>query len=123
MIKNNKKTGHVAYIRGKLAEEIAEIYLIKKNWQILQRRFRCPLGEIDLIARKNDWLLFIEVKSRKSMKDALLALSAKQQRRLANAASYYLDFFMESNFNNIRFDLIAIDELEQIEHIKNITTL
>ncbi|NTW06664.1 MAG: YraN family protein, partial [Syntrophaceae bacterium] len=53
---------------GKDGEQIAAAYLKKKGYRICETNFRCPLGEIDIIAREKDEIVFIEVKTRKSNK-------------------------------------------------------
>lgn len=119
MKNSNQKLGFLAYNKGLSAENIAVNYLIKYQWHILHKRFHSPFGEIDIIIKKENWLVFVEVKARKKMYDALTAISPKQQQRLFRAASYYLEYH-QLEIKNIRFDLIAIDQLGQIEHFENI---
>lgn len=119
MRNSNQKLGLLAYSKGLSAESIAETYLINNHWNILHKRFRCPTGEIDLIAEKENWLLFVEVKARKRMNDALSAITMSQQKRLLNTASYYLEYY-QPQIENVRFDLIAINQQGKIEHFENI---
>lgn len=119
MTNNNHKLGVFAYNKGLSAEKIACHYLIKNKWEILHKRFRCPLGEIDLIVKKENWLVFVEVKARKQMHDAIAAISLHQKQRLYNTAAYYLEIY-QLQIENARFDLIAIDQSGQIEHFENI---
>lgn len=116
-----RKLGKNAFTSGLTAEQLAENYLIKHHWSILHKRFRCPLGEIDLIVQQKDWLLFVEVKKRKILKEALSAISEKQKSRLIQSALYYIDLNNLTNINNIQFDLIAVNQQNQIIHIQNIT--
>ena len=51
-----------SYLNGLKAEDIAASYLQNKGWTILDRRWRCRTGEIDLVARDGSFLVFIEVK-------------------------------------------------------------
>lgn len=55
-------------IEGKTGEDMATEYLLKKGYMIICRNFRCFQGEIDIVARDNDYLVFIEVKTRTSTK-------------------------------------------------------
>ena len=55
---NNKKT-------GKQGEDLAAEFLIKKDYEILERNYMCAVGEVDIIARKGNELIFIEVKTRR----------------------------------------------------------
>ncbi|MDI2111844.1 YraN family protein [Commensalibacter nepenthis] len=119
MKNSNQNLGFLAYNKGLSAENMAEAYLMNLQWNIIYKRFRSPVGEIDLIAQKTDWLLFVEVKARKKMSDALTAISAKQKKRLFNAANYYLEIY-QPEIENIQFDLITINQLGQIEHFENI---
>lgn len=119
MKNSNQKLGMFAYYKGLSAENIVVNYLIKQQWNILHKRFHNPYGEIDLIAKKENLLLFVEVKARKKMNDALAAISLHQQKRLLKAAEYYLEYNYPE-IENVRFDLIAIDQLGQIEHFENI---
>lgn len=119
MRNSNQKLGSLAYSKGLSAESLAETYLTNHQWSIVHKRFRCPTGEIDLIATKINWLLFVEVKARKRMDDALSSITTIQQKRLLNTASYYLEYY-QPQIENVRFDLIAIDQQGQIEHFENI---
>ena len=59
------------YDRGLWAENVAKIYLTFKGYRILQSRFKSPVGEIDIIAKKKNAIIFIEVKARKTETQAL----------------------------------------------------
>ena len=63
--------------KGSFYEEQAAAYLKSKGLTILCRNYRCPCGEIDLIARDGDYLVFVEVKYRKTPGTALLAVGRK----------------------------------------------
>lgn len=115
------RLGKNAYLNGLSAETLAANYLIKHHWHILHRRYRCPFGEIDLIAQQEKIIIFVEVKKRKQLQDALLALSVQQKDRLTKSALYYLDMFNLDNIEAIRFDFMAVNQQNQIKHVKNIT--
>jgi len=76
--------------RGRIAEQIAAYWLRLKGYRILARRYRTPVGEIDLIVRNRSTLVFIEVKARRDIEAALNALGAHQRRRIERAARLYL---------------------------------
>lgn len=119
-MKNSKqRLGFLAYNIGISAENIAKNYLINLQWNILYERFRSPVGEIDLIAEKKGWLLFVEVKARKKIEDALISINLRQKQRLLNTANYYLEYYQPET-ENVRFDLIAINRLGEIEHFEDI---
>lgn len=71
-------------------------------------RYRTPLGEIDLVLRRQSLLIFVEVKARKSFDSAMEALRPRQQLRLARAAEAFLAEHPVHSGCAIRFDLIAI---------------
>jgi putative endonuclease len=79
-----------AYRRGLLAETLAALLLRLKGHRIIARRYKTPVGEIDLVALKGRRLAFIEVKRRKSFDDAAWTLPARQRRRILRAAQYWL---------------------------------
>jgi putative endonuclease len=74
--------------RGRLAERIAAIWLIAKGYRLIGRRLKTPGGEIDLLMRRGDALVFVEVKARPSLDSGLEALHPRQQRRCQDAARW-----------------------------------
>jgi len=76
--------------RGHGAETIAGFYFRLKGYRILARRYRCPAGEIDLIARRGNHYAFIEVKARKNRTAGLESLSPAQRRRIVRAAGLWI---------------------------------
>ncbi|AYN86852.1 YraN family protein [Commensalibacter melissae] len=109
------------YAAGLFAEEKVASYLKKLDWNILNQRYRCPFGEIDLIAQRADYILFVEVKKRKTLRKALFALTNRQKQRLINSANCYLETYNMNNINNVQFDYIILDFQNRIEHLENIT--
>jgi putative endonuclease len=108
-----------AYRLGIMAEYLAAAFLILKRYRILNRRYRCREGEIDIIARKGDNIVFIEVKIRKSADDALEAVRPASQRRISRAALHYMSAFGKPEGFSQRFDVIAVSPPLIIKHIKN----
>ncbi len=94
---------------GKAGEKIAVAFLKEKGYRILEVNYRCPIGEIDIVARDKNELVFIEVKTRKS--GALgypeQAVGVKKQKKISQLALWYLQ---EKKINdaNARFDVVAI---------------
>lgn len=105
---------------GSFYEEKAEIYLTEHNFTIIEKNFRCKMGEIDMIAIKDGILRFIEVKYRKDTKYgyALSAVSQQKQRKIQNAAMCFLNFHSKYNDIPCSFDVIAIQG-DYIEYIFN----
>jgi len=88
---------------------MAAAYLQEAGYQILERNYRCPFGEIDIIAREDDTLVFVEVKSRRSENFGLpqLAVGPEKQRRISKTSLYYLQSH-RLDASNVRFDVVAI---------------
>ena len=78
--------------KGKLGEEIASRYIQSKGGIIIEQNYRTKIGEIDLIAKINGELVFVEVKSRSSINYGYPseAVNYKKQRKITNVAKYYI---------------------------------
>lgn len=104
---------------GQRHEELAAKYLEEKGYEILERNYRIRTGEIDLIARDDRYLVFVEVKYRKNLQmgDPLEAVDLRKQQQIYRTAIYYLH---QKKWENVpcRFDVIGITET-QICHIRN----
>jgi putative endonuclease len=79
-----------ALLSGRRAEAAAALFLRLKGYRILARRFCVDGGEIDLIARKFDAIVFVEVKLRPTLLEAMTAIDARKHRRVSRAASFWL---------------------------------
>lgn len=104
-------------IKGNAAENKAVKYLKKQGYKIVNRNYRCPLGEIDIVAEDNGILVFVEVKYRNSDEfgSGLEAITKTKQNRIITAAKFYL---VKNNISNTicRFDCIEVTQ-EGINHI------
>lgn len=112
-MKNQRQTG-TAY------EELAANWLKTQGFQILKRNYSCGQGEIDIIAKDNDYLVFIEVKYRKytHMGYPSEAVHLQKQKKIIKTALYYCYSHKIPETQACRFDVISILG-EKIEHIKN----
>lgn len=106
------------YRRGLRAEHFAAIFLRFKGYGVLERRFKTPVGEIDLIARRGKTLVFVEVKERNDMRTALECISPQMKARITRAAQYYLAVHPEFNGYDMRFDVVATQGFH-IRHLDN----
>ena len=107
-----------AYAKGVMGEDRACEYLMQKGMEPLARRFHSPFGEIDLVMRDGETLVFVEVKARERADEesALLAVNGRKQARLIQTARCYLG---EHPTNGVvRFDVVAITR-DGIRHIVN----
>jgi putative endonuclease len=97
------------YQKGQKGENRAAAYLRLKGYRILERNYRVPQGEIDLIVRKGNTLVFVEVKSRKdnSHGTPLEAVSPLKVQRVSAAAAVYLADYSES-YSGCRFDIVTV---------------
>jgi len=109
---------------GSWGEDIAEKYLKKKGYAIIERNFRCKLGEIDIIALNNAQLVFIEVKTRQNQKYGLPceAVNKEKLRHLTRTANYFVAS-RSINYKDVRLDVIEV--LKQngktyLHHIENV---
>ncbi len=106
-----------AYRRGRGAESLAALLLRAKGYRIVARGYRCPVGEIDIIARRGAVLVAVEVKARESLDAAAEAIEPRQRRRIVRALSH----FMARNANHadcdIRFDAVLVSPWWRPRHI------
>jgi putative endonuclease len=105
------------YISGLLAELKAKSFLRSLGFKILAERFKTPLGEIDLIAKNGNMLIFVEVKLRKTAEAAAEAIHARNQSRVRNAAELYLQKYPEYNQCEMRFDALVMTPGALPQHI------
>ncbi len=106
------------YHRGIRAEHFAAIFLRLKGYGVLERRFKTPVGEIDIIARRGNTLIFVEVKERTVMHAALESITPRMKARIASAARYYVAAHPACAAMDMRFDVIATQGL-RIRHLDN----
>jgi putative endonuclease len=94
---------------GKKGEDLALRFLKKRGYRIIEQNYVCKMGEMDLIAKEKDTLVFIEVKTRTSMDfgPPQLAVTSWKQRQLSKVA---LHFLKEKKIEDVkaRFDVVAI---------------
>lgn len=111
---------------GNLGEDAAVKYLKKNKYIILERNFNVHGGEIDIIAKKGDYVIFVEVKTRSNddFGGGLEAVNITKQQRLIKAAQVYM---LKLGEVPVRFDVVVVNgsmrgkklSVENIEHIEN----
>ncbi|QPC86225.1 YraN family protein [Mesorhizobium sp. NBSH29] len=109
-----------AYRRGHRGEWLAALALMLKGYRIVARRYRTPLGEIDLIARRGDLVAIVEVKVRASLGDAMDAVAYSAQRRIEGAADLWLGRQQDHGRLSMRFDLVAVLPRRWPVHVPNV---
>lgn len=96
---------------GKDAEQSALHYLMQQGLKLIERNYHCRFGEIDLIMRDKDQLVFVEVRSRRYRQwgGAGLSVDFRKQKKLIKTASYFLSQQKSSNLPICRFDVVAFE--------------
>jgi putative endonuclease len=97
-----------AFRVGLSAESRAAAFLIAKGYRILARRFRTPVGEIDIVARRRKVLVFVEVKARNRFDDAAEAVSDRSKLRIVAAAEFWLSTHPQDVMSEMRFDVVLV---------------
>ena len=109
---------------GKEGEEIAAKYLTEKGFKILERNYHYSHGEIDIVAKNKEWLVFVEVKTRLNLEygEPEYAINPKKIKQIKKMAELYL-FDKEIEEADCRFDVVAIlfenENNPKITHYEN----
>ncbi len=107
------------YKKGLFAEKLSAWALRLKGYRILARRFRTPFGEVDLIVKRGTILAFVEVKARPSLEQGLESISLKQQKRIVQAAQFFISHKRRIPFESMRFDMMYVGPRKWPQHFKN----
>ena len=94
--------------RGHVAEYVAALLLLVKGYRILALRYRTKPGEIDLIARKGELVVFVEVKARIGEREAVDTVSFTAQRRIRAASDVWLSHRRDASRLSQRYDVVAV---------------
>jgi putative endonuclease len=106
-----------AFGLGISAESRAAVWLIAHGYRILARRWKSPLGEIDIIAARRHTLIFVEVKARATLDGAAESVTERQKQRIAAAAEIWLAANPNPAILDIRFDAILVAPGKLPRHI------
>lgn len=108
--------------KGKKGEALAKTFLINKGYTIVETNYKNKIGEIDIIAKLNDIIIFVEVKTRTNLNYgyAFEAVDQRKQRKIINTSLVYIKY---KNLNNhqFRYDIIEVYLANKliINHIEN----
>ena len=104
---------------GKEGEKIAAAYLKKNGYEIIEINFRCPIGEIDIVAKEENDLVFVEVKTRKSIELGYpeQAVGIRKQKKMSQLALWYMQKRKIAD-TNARFDVVAITLMPEKNEVK-----
>jgi putative endonuclease len=97
-----------AYRRGLLSEYVAALFLMLKGYRILSVRYRTNVGEIDIIARKGDLVVFVEVKARSDEGAAIDAVGYATQHRIRSASDIWISRQPDYTRLSWRYDIVAV---------------
>jgi putative endonuclease len=106
-----------AFRTGLSAESRAAALLIAKGFRILARRWKSPVGEIDIVARRRALLVFVEVKARDRLDDAAWSVTDRQRARIVAAAEAWLAVHADPRIRDIRFDAMLVAPGRMPQHI------
>jgi len=116
-LKKTKDTQKIT--TGKEGEKIAAAYLKKNGYEIIEINFRCPIGEIDIVAKEENDLVFVEVKTRKSIELGYpeQAVGMRKQKKMSQLALWYMQKRKIAD-TNARFDVVAITLMPEKNEVK-----
>ncbi|SFK30899.1 YraN family protein [Methylophaga sulfidovorans] len=109
--------------KGQQIEKQVSSYLQKHGMRLIQQNYHCRGGEIDLIMKEKDTLVFVEVRFRKNARfgSALESVNSQKQTKIIHTAQHYIQT-TSPPYEHYRFDVVAVtpaDSSIQIEWIKN----
>ncbi len=113
-----KNARRVAAFRlGVSAESRAAILLAAKGYRTLARRWKSPVGEIDLVVKRGRLVAFVEVKARKALDEAAESVLLRQRRRIVAAAEAWLAAHPEYAGYDLRFDAVLVSPGRMPQHV------
>ncbi len=116
---NKAAQGRMSYHAGDAAEQRIALDYERRGFTVEQRRWRGGGGEIDLVLRNSDGLVFVEVKHSRSIARAAESLGPAQMRRICAAAEQFLADEPTGQFTDVRFDVALVDGIGAFEIIEN----
>ncbi|WP_170573916.1 YraN family protein [Ruegeria atlantica] len=109
----------VSYYAGQAAEQQVAVDYERRGFSIAHRRWSGSGGEIDLIARNADGIVFIEVKKSASFDMAAARISQRQMARICASAAQFLENEPDGQLTNVRFDAALVDATGAVQIIEN----
>jgi putative endonuclease len=106
-----------AFRRGHVSEYIAALYMVAKGYRISAIRYRTKLGEIDIIARRGDLIVCVEVKARRDVDSAVFAVTGATQHRIRAASELWLSRQPDAHRLSLRYDIVAVRPWRLPKHL------
>ena len=97
-----------SYTAGLRAEFFARWLLRLKGYSIIEQRYKTPVGELDIVARRGKRIAFVEVKFRKDLSEAAFSITSQQRQRIVNAAKSWLQRNARVSYDTLSFDVILV---------------
>jgi putative endonuclease len=113
----SKAARTAAFRLGISAESRAALFLAAKGYRALARRWKTPVGEIDLVMRRGELIVFVEVKARAKLDAAAEAVLPRQKKRIVAAAEAWLAAHPEHAGYDMRFDAVLVAPGRLPQHI------
>lgn len=111
--------------RGRAAEDLALAFLSANGLALLARNYRCRGGEVDLVMRDGDAVVFVEVRRRRRAADAAASITAAKRKRLARAARVFIrdELGAAAEEFPLRFDAALVDEDDNLRWLRDAAAL
>lgn len=103
---------------GRWSEYRAALALLLKGYRIVALRYKTRAGEVDIIARRGDLVIFVEVKARKDLRAGVDAVGYEAERRIANAADHWLRRQTDATRLSLRNDIVVVRPWRWPVHFK-----
>ena len=111
--------GRMSYHAGLAAEELVARHFLRNGHEIAARRWRGKGGELDLVVKDGDALVFVEVKQSRDFATALSHITPAQVRRLYATGEEYLGTLENGSLIDVRFDVVLVDGQGAISVLEN----
>ncbi len=112
-------SGRTSYYAGAAAEDIVATDYARRGRPELNRRWRGSAGEVDLIVKEGDCIVFVEVKKSRNFAQAAARLSRRQMDRIYGAASEYIAGEPKGQLTDVRFDVALVNGQGTVQIIEN----
>jgi len=112
-------TGKLSYLSGQAAELQVARHYERDGWRVLEHRFKSAAGEIDLVLRRQDTVLFVEVKRARTHDIAASRISLQQIARINQSAEIFVSAHLSGQNFEMRLDAALVDQKGEIQIIPN----